>query len=198
MPKAEIQASTGALWRDPGFIAVLLAASLIQASHATYYIFSALQWRGEGLSGSVIAALWSLGVIAEILLFAVSARLNISSTSLLLIGAAAAALRWGAMAVDPPVLVLPLLQLLHGLSFGATHLGALAYVARRTPPGKAATAQGHLAIALSAAGALAAVLSGTLYAKFAVGSYAVMALAAVAGGASAFIAHRRAAVAALV
>ena len=46
------------------------------------------------------------------------------------------------MALDPPVLALPFLQLLHALSFGATHLGALAYVAAcagaaRRPPRKA-------------------------------------------------------------
>ena len=36
------------LLRDPAFIAVLAAASLIQASHAVYYGFSALEWRAPG------------------------------------------------------------------------------------------------------------------------------------------------------
>ena len=40
------------LLRDPAFIAGLAAASLIQASHAVYYGFSALQWRGMGLDGT--------------------------------------------------------------------------------------------------------------------------------------------------
>jgi PPP family 3-phenylpropionic acid transporter len=186
------------LWRDRGFVAVLVGASLIQASHSIYYIFSALQWRAEGLPGSAIAALWALGVVAEIVLFAVSGRLNLSPTSYLLIGAAGAVLRWGAMALDPPALALPFLQLLHALSFGATHLGALTYVARRAPAGQAATAQGHLAIAISAAGAGASALSGVLYSTMGVASYAAMALAAVAGGVCALIAHRRAVVAPFV
>ena len=63
------------LLRDPAFIAVLAAASLIQASHAVYYGFSALQWRGAGFDGTAIAALWALGVVAEIVLFAISGRL---------------------------------------------------------------------------------------------------------------------------
>ena len=51
------------------------------------------------------------------------------------------------MALDPPRALLPLLQCLHGLSFGATHLGALAFIARAAPAGLAATAQGYLAVA---------------------------------------------------
>ena len=56
-------------------------------------------------------------------------------------------LRWIGMAFDPPALMLAALQLLHGLSFGATHLGALMFLARHAQPAQAATAQGYLAIA---------------------------------------------------
>ena len=68
-PSAEEPAKPRALLRNPAFIAVMVAASLIQASHAVYYGFSALQWRGIGLDGTAIAALWALGVVAEIVLF---------------------------------------------------------------------------------------------------------------------------------
>ena len=183
---------TTAMLRDRGFVAVLAAASLIQASHAVFYSFSSLQWRSDGLDGGSIAALWALGVVAEIVLFAFSARLTLSSTALLTLGAAGAALRWGAMAFNPPLVVLPLLQMLHALSFGATHLGALTYVARHAPEGQAATAQGHLAMALSGAMALATALSGLLYARFGAASYAAMLLAAVAGGICARVARRAA------
>jgi PPP family 3-phenylpropionic acid transporter len=63
------------LLRQPAFIAVLAAASLIQASHAVFYGFSALAWRSAGLDGMTIAALWALGVVAEIVLFALHGRL---------------------------------------------------------------------------------------------------------------------------
>ncbi len=179
------------LLRDPAFVAVLAAASLIQASHALYYGFSALEWRGAGLDGTAIAALWALGVIAEIVLFAVSGRLPpfFQPSVLLMIGAAGAALRWAAMAFDPPGLLLPWLQLLHALSFGATHLGALGFVARHAPPGQSATAQGYLAIALGVAMAGATGLSGWLYGAFGSRAYAAMALAAVAGGVCGYVAH---------
>ena len=183
------------LWRDPAFVAVLAGASLIQASHAIFYVFSALQWQSEGLSGRMVAALWALGVAAEIVLFAFHGRLKLTPTTYILLGAAGAVLRWLAMAMNPPTAALPFLQLLHAFSFGATHLGALTYVARRAPIGKGASAQGQLAIAISAVGAVATALSGLLYSKFGIVSYAFMALAAIAGGACALIAHRRAAIA---
>jgi len=179
------------LLRDPMFIAVIAASSLIQASHAVYYGFSALQWRGIGLGGMAIAGLWALGVIAEIILFAVSGRLPpfLSPIMLIIIGGAGAALRWAVMAFDPPVAALPFLQVLHALSFGTTYLGALNFVARRAPPGQSATAQGHLAVVSGLVMAGATGLSGLLYAAFGGRAYAAMALAAVAGGACALVAN---------
>ncbi|HEY5280390.1 MAG TPA: MFS transporter [Pseudolabrys sp.] len=178
------------LLHDRGFLAVLAAASLIQASHAVYYGFSSLQWQSDGLDGGSIAALWAIGVLAEIVLFAVSGRLTMSPTALLTLGALGGLVRWGAMMLDPPAVLLPFLQILHALSFGATHLGALTYVSRHAPDGQAATAQGHLAIALSAVMAAASAVSGPLYAHYGVASYAAMALMAVAGGIAARIASR--------
>jgi PPP family 3-phenylpropionic acid transporter len=192
MPASEQPGPRRSLLRNPGFIAVLAAASLIQASHAVYYGFSALAWRAQGLDGTAIAALWALGVIAEIVLFAVSGRLPpfFEPTVLLTIGALGATIRWAAMAFDPPGLVLPALQLLHALSFGATHLGALTYLSRHVPAGQGATAQGYLAIALGAAMAAATGLSGVLYQAFGSLSYAAMALSAIGGGVCALVARR--------
>jgi MFS transporter, PPP family, 3-phenylpropionic acid transporter len=186
------QAPPRRLLGDRTFLAVVAAASLIQASHAVYYGFSALAWRAQGLDGAAIAALWALGVIAEIVLFAVQARLPpfFTPLRLLTIGALGGALRWTAMAFDPPAAALPALQVLHAASFGASHLGALIFIARHAPPGQAATAQGYYAIAggLAMAGAIA--LSGSLYAGFGLRAYGAMALMAVAGGTCAVVTSR--------
>jgi PPP family 3-phenylpropionic acid transporter len=181
------------LLRDPAFLAIVMAASLIQASHAVYYGFSALAWRADGLSGATIAALWALGVIAEIVLFAVQGRLPpfFQPTVLLIAGGTGAALRWAAMAVEPPAVMLPVLQVLHALSFGATHLGALTFIARHAPVGQAATAQGYLSIALGVAMAGSIALSGWLYDAFGGGAYAAMALLAI-GGVGVLVARRAA------
>ena len=177
---------------DPAFVAVFAGASLIQASHALFYGFSALQWHAAGFDGTFIAVLWALGVAAEIVLFAVQARLPpfFSPTTLLMVGAAAGVLRWLGMATDPSALVLPWLQLLHALSFGATHLGALMFLAQNAPAGQAATAQGYLAIAAGLAMAAATGISGVLYQDFGSRAYVAMALVAFAGGTCGFVAHR--------
>lgn len=180
------------LLRDPACLVVLAAASLIQASHAVYYSFSTLAWRAQGFDGTTIAALWTIGVVAEIVLFALQSRLPamFTPTMLLMTGAVGGALRWSAMAFDPPAVVLPMLQVLHALSFGAVHLGAVTYLARRTPAGQGAAAQGYLAVALGLAMAAATGLSGLMFEAFGAGSYMAMALAAVAGGVCAAVAHR--------
>jgi PPP family 3-phenylpropionic acid transporter len=174
--------------RDPVFLAVAAAASLLQASHAVYYGFSALDWRAAGLDGAAIGALWALGVVAEVALFAISGRLPVAPTTLLMVGAAGAVIRWSAMALEPAPALLPLLQCLHGLSFGATHLGAIGFIARAAPAARGATAQGYLAVAQGLVMALAMGISGLLYARWGNLAYGAMALMAAAGGLLAFVA----------
>jgi|GraSoiStandDraft_4_1057263.scaffolds.fasta_scaffold141765_1 PPP family 3-phenylpropionic acid transporter len=172
----------GVLLRDPRFLIAAAAAGLIQASHAVYYGFSALQWQADGYDGLSIGALWTLGVLAEIVLFAASARLAFDPTFLLAAGAAGAVIRWGAMALAPPAVLLVMLQCLHALSFGATHLGALGVVARLAPAQLGATAQGYLAVALAVVMAGAMGLSGELYSRWGDGAYWAMAVLAGGGG----------------
>jgi MFS transporter, PPP family, 3-phenylpropionic acid transporter len=190
---ARPRSSARVLLRDPAFLTAAVAASLIQASHAVYYGFSALVWQAASLDGAVIGALWALAVVAEIVLFAISGRLALAPTTLLMAGAAGAAVRWGAMALDPAPALLPLLQCLHALSFGATHLGALGCVARAAPPELGATAQGYLAVAVGIAMAAAMGAAGVLYARSSGLAYGAMALAAVVGGLFAVAAGRFAA-----
>jgi len=189
-PSAARLSSAQELLRDPAFLAAAVAASLIQASHAVYYGFSALDWRAAGLDGGAIGALWALAVVAEIALFAISGRLPVAPTTLLILGAAGAVIRWSAMAFDPPPALLPPLQCLHALSFGATHLGALGFMARAAPAELGATAQGYLAVALGLVMAAAMGISGVLYARWGGLAYGAMALTAAAGGVFALAAHR--------
>jgi MFS transporter, PPP family, 3-phenylpropionic acid transporter len=181
--------SARALLRDPAFLAIVGASSLIQASHAVYYGFSALSWTSAGLDGTAIGGLWAIGVVAEIVLFAVSGRLSVAPATLLLLGAVGAVIRWSAMALDPPTALLVPLQCLHALSFGTTLLGTLGLMTRTVPPGLGATAQGYLAVALGLVMAAAMGLSGVLYARWGVLAYAAMALTAAAGGVFAWAAR---------
>jgi MFS transporter, PPP family, 3-phenylpropionic acid transporter len=188
----KVGAAAGKLLLSPGFWTVTGGASLIQASHAVYYGFSVLDWRAKGLDAASIGGLWGLAVIAEIALFAVSARFpqRIGSLGLLGVGAFGAMLRWGVMSFDPPLTLLPMLQLLHAFSFGATHLGSMQLLARLAPARQFATAQGDFAtvLALVMAGGMA--LSGVLYADLGDRAYMAMALAAALGGAFVLLARR--------
>jgi PPP family 3-phenylpropionic acid transporter len=185
--------SPGVLLRNRAFLAVALAGSMIQGSHALFYGFSVLHWRAAGLDGTIIGLLWGLGVLAEIVLFALSTRLPgaLAPTVLLAIGGAGALIRWSAMAFDPPAAVLPLLQLLHAASFGAAHLGAMGFLARAVPRELAATAQGIIATISGVVSASALGLSGLIYATAGSLAYLVMAAMALIGFASALYANHR-------
>ena len=188
-PADQPQASPRQLWSNPAFLAVAAAASLTQGSHALYYGFSTLEWRAAGISGTTIGVLWGIGVLAEIVLFAFSARLAIGPAMLLMIGAAGAILRWGAMAFDPPIAILLPLQILHAASFGAAHLGAMGFLARAVPRELAATAQGYVATASGIVMASATGLSGLIYAASGSLAYLAMAAMGLAGLICALMAH---------
>lgn len=121
----------------------ILCSGLVQGSHGVLYGFAALHWREAGHSEALIGMLWTEGVLAEILLFYAATRwLNgWSAAQLMLTGALASVLRWIALAVTSDLSALIVLQLLHALSFGATHLGAMRMLREAVPPQHSATAQ---------------------------------------------------------
>jgi PPP family 3-phenylpropionic acid transporter len=186
-------ASPKTLLRNPAFLAIVLASSMVQGSHAFYYGFSTMLWRAEGLDGRLIGLLWGLGVLAEIVLFALSVRLpkSLPPAALLAIGGFGALVRWTAMAFDPPVALLPALQILHAASFGAAHLGMMGFLARNVPRELAATAQGFAATWSGIVNASATFVSGFVYAATGSLAYLVMATMALIGLISALYAGRR-------
>jgi MFS transporter, PPP family, 3-phenylpropionic acid transporter len=186
------KSASGGLWRSGVFVAVIVGASLIQASHAVLYGFVTLQWTMKGLDGTTIGLLWAIGVVAEILLFAVSARVvaSVGAVEMILLGGAGAVLRWTAMAFDPPAILLPVLQCLHGLSFGATHLGAMDVLSQLAHRQGGATAQGDFSAVQGGTFAAAMGISGVLVAAFGSAAYFAMAAIAAVGLAIALAARR--------
>lgn len=189
VPANERRKGLAALLREgafvtPGFLLVILAAACAQASHAAYYAFSALLWSQTGVSGTAVGIYWGLGVITEIGLFAASSRVRavLGVNGLLAIGIAGAVLRWILFPfVEDPVSIV-LVQLLHGLSFGATHLGAVAFVARMAPPQWAGAAQGVNSMVIGAVTALASAIAGMLYASSPVTAFVAMSVLSGIGG----------------
>ena len=165
---------------------MFLASGLIQASHMVYYGFGTIHWRAAGLGDGFIGFLWAEGVIAEIVLFWSSAPLvrRLGPAGLMLLGGGAGALRWALTGLTAAPAALLVLQALHGLSFGATHLGAMHYLRERATPGLSATAQGlHSALPMGLLGGLTMLASGPLYGALGAGAYQAMAVMALVGAA---------------
>jgi PPP family 3-phenylpropionic acid transporter len=179
------------LLRKPLFLSIIGASALIQASHAAYYIFASITWQNAGLGGLTIAGLWSLGVLAEIVIFAISPRFTVSPAILIIIGAVSGVVRWVVTAQEPRIEVLAAVQLMHGLTFGITQVGTVALLVRSVPHHLLASAQGYLVATIGAVNALAMVLSGLIYARVGEGVYYVMALMALAGGVVMAVARTR-------
>ena len=160
------------------FLLPLLAAGLIQSSHAIYYVFGALHWRATGISDNWIGMLWALGVIIEAAFFSMSNRIveRIGATGLIVIGGVGAMVRWTIMAFDPPFWALFPLQCLHALTFAATHLGTVKLIQTQVPPERSGAAQSaNAALGSGILMGLTTFFSGFIYEQLAAASYVVMA-----------------------
>ena len=155
-----------ALFRNRPFLALVLVSALLQASHAAYYVVSALVWRAEGYDDAAIAWFWIEGVVAEIVLLAYGRRLllRLPPATLIAIGGLGGLLRWGLMATGPGLPLLLALQLLHAFSFAIVHLATVTLVARVVPQGRLSSGQSLLAaIQTGIFLSLAMALAGQLY-----------------------------------
>ena len=119
--------------RRPGILAFYLSVGLMQLSNGPYYTFLTLHLEGVGYSRGAIGLFWALGVVAEILLFLVMARLlqRYSLRAVLLASFLITAVRWlllGNLAQYLPVLLLA--QCMHAATFGAFHAACIHFVQR--------------------------------------------------------------------
>lgn len=168
-----------ALVRHPVLLLFLVSAGAVQGSHAVLNVFSVLHWQSLGLSNWWCGVLWAIGVTAEIILFLVAGRWfpRLGPLALMALGGATAVIRWSIMAFDPVLAVLIPLQVAHGFTFGASHLGAINFLARAIPEHQAGTAQGLyslmtgglvMALSTQVAGVAYTVAGGRAYAAMAV------------------------------
>ncbi|WP_423839960.1 3-phenylpropionate MFS transporter [Vibrio mytili] len=153
------------LLTDKPVIKFLVLASLIQGSHAAYYGFSAIHWKTAGHSEDVIGYLWSLGVAAEVAVFAMSKRLfaGWSLRTMFVVAACGVMMRWGITAGTTSIVALVIVQLLHGVTFAAAHIAAIQYIQNSEENKMVALQALYNAIPLGAFIALMTVLSGWGY-----------------------------------
>ncbi len=177
--------SMRAALRSPAVWSFLGASFLLQFSHAPYYGFFSLLLARAGYSSVGIGYLWALGVVAEVLLFALAHHLfrRFSLRQVLVASLLLAALRWlmigfGAASVG----VLVLAQCLHAATFGSFHAASMEFVRRHF--GHAGQGQGqalYSAVSFGAGGALGALGSGWLWGRSQHLVFGIAALAALLG-----------------
>ena len=126
------------------FILFIISVGLIQISHSVLYGFGTLHWRDLGHNETTIGLFWSIGVFSEIVLFAFAGKYKdrIGPITLLTSAALASTVRWLLLAVLENEIALFVTQILHCLTFGAAHLGAMTFLSRTIPTDIFATGQG--------------------------------------------------------
>ena len=177
-------AGLGGLLRDPVFMTAVVSAGLIQSAHAFYYSFSTLVWKQQGIAASTTGILWSVGVAAEIafMWFMEPWRRRVGPRNLLVLGGAAAILRWSVLAFSPPLWTLFPLQILHTLSYAATFMASLQLVEQLSTSRNASAAQAlNSALSGGVLSGLATMASGPLFDRFGARGYLLMTAMCVVG-----------------
>ncbi|HEX7055366.1 MAG TPA: MFS transporter [Burkholderiales bacterium] len=170
---------------------LLACGFCMAAAHGTLYAFFTLHLQRAGYGGTLIGALWTLGVLAEIVVFLVLPALfrRASLSAILAASCLIGVLRflivgWGVASTW----LLVAAQLMHAATFGAFHAAAVAGVQRLFPQGAHARGQTLFSsIAYGAGGAAGALSAG--WAWEAGGPGAAFSLSALAAALGVFLAY---------
>ncbi len=185
-PHPQDSLPVGDILRQPRVRALLAACFAMSAAHGALYVFLSIHLASLGYSKAEVGGLWSLGVLAEIVVFMLMTKLNrrYSLRVLLLASFAAAILRflligWGAESLA----VMVLAQLMHGLTFGAYHASAIAAINLWFPGRAQGRGQAlYSSISFGAGGLLGGLLSGWTWDGIGAGwTYTLASLFAVGG-----------------
>jgi PPP family 3-phenylpropionic acid transporter len=176
---APVASKVRELLKLPPFRAVIVVSALVYGSHALYDAFAVIRWSAAGLQAPLTSALWAEAVAAEVIVFFVIGpcllgRLGARGAAVL--AAVAGIVRWSGMGFTNSILLLSLLQPLHGFTFALLHLACMRVIGNVVPSGVAATAQALYAFGAGLVTAALTSLSGTLYASY--GGLAFLSMAA--------------------
>ncbi len=166
------------LFFGSSFPLLMLATGLGQASHAMLYSFSSVYWQSLGFSSVDIGVLWCAAVLAEVALLSYSNFVveKLGPGWLVLLGMGGGFVRWIMMGLVTSFPMIFIAQLLHALSFAATHLGTMHVIRLMAPPQLRNRAQGiNAALSGGILMSCNTVFAGYLYARIGVHTYFAMA-----------------------
>lgn len=156
----------------------LIVLSLIQMSHGFIYVMGSYYWAKQGIDNETIGALWSIGVVAEILIFIFAGRFitRFRPMYVLAVIAVFGVVRWSVLAVSVSLPLLFFVQTFHGLTYGASHLVAMYFLSSRVPDKYFMTAQSlYSSVPMGLSIGIVMILSGPLYDMLAGRAYFIMA-----------------------
>jgi len=168
-----------ALLRISRFRILLVVSALVYGSHAMHDAFAVIRWSDAGMDASVISILWSEAVAAEVIVFLIigpALLRRIGPRGAAALAALAGVIRWSGAGVTTSVLLLSIVQPLHGLTFALLHLACMRMMGSLVPISLCATAQAFYAFGAGLTTAALTLLSGILYARYGGASFFLMAV----------------------
>jgi PPP family 3-phenylpropionic acid transporter len=176
------------------FVMLVVAAGVINATHAFLFAFGAIYWKSIGIPEDIQGGLWSFAVLAEIGMFVIFTRVlgRASHATVLALAGAGAVVRWLAFPlIDPYGFGIPgffAVQSLHSISTALILIGVQKLIAESVDESRTGAAQGAAFVANGASWGLVTFASGPLYEHFGVDGFYAMAGVALAGTALVFLA----------
>lgn len=158
--------SMKSLFKVKSFAVVLIVVILLQGAHASYYNYGYIYLQNLDVNPFYIGMILNVAVLFEILYFlkADTFLAKWKPSSLLLLSAVGASIRWIAIFLFPSITVFVFTQALHALSFGVAHYAFIRYISKTLPKEQIPNAQGiYSALAMSLSAAVLTLLGGSLY-----------------------------------
>lgn len=173
--------------RRPEVLALFAACFFMSAAHGPLYVFFSIHLVDHGYGKTLVGALWSLGVVAEIVVFMYLPQLmrRWSLRAILLGSFALAVLRFLLIGwMVESVALLLAAQVMHGATFGAYHAAAVAALNRWFPSQQQGRVQAlYGSISFGAGGMLGNAFSGEAWTALGAGwTYTMGAAFAAVGG----------------
>ncbi|MBU6271118.1 MAG: MFS transporter [Betaproteobacteria bacterium] len=173
--------------REPRLALFFASCALMMFAHAALYGFYSLLLDRQGYSKAGIGLVWTLGVLAEIVLFRVQHRIFARFGALPLLGfsMAVAAARFVLIGLgDGHWLLVVLVQLMHAITFGVHHSASMALLHRWFEPAAQGRAQAlYATLGYGLGGAAGSLAAGAIWAMAGPGwTFSVAGMAAALGG----------------
>lgn len=154
------------LFQVKSFAVVLIVVILLQGAHASYYNYGYIYLQDLNVNPFYIGMILNVAVLFEILYFfkADTFLTKWKPSSLMLLAAIGATLRWIMVYAFPNMPMFIVSQALHALSFAMAHYAFIRYISHALPKEQIPNAQGiYSALAMSLSAAVLTLFGGMLY-----------------------------------